>query len=92
MKPKNNPMRAIKLCDDVQLYKYHKRFFEAHKLDDTWCSLFKTKSYLRLEKHKLFIQDIVHNYIIREYHPSEDTRWTIKKVPTLGWILFWREK
>jgi len=88
-------MKCIRLKNDKILDKYTRRFFAAHKLDGTWCQLFKSKGYKRLDQHKKYTQQALWRYVEKNYDVEKSAGgnplWTIKKVPDLGLILFWRD-
>jgi len=49
-------MRELKvLCldDDPIIARCLNYWLSSHKLDQTWCALFKTESYKRLQKHRV---------------------------------------
>ena len=87
-------MKCISLKNDKILDKYTRRFFAAHKLDGTWCKLFKTKGYKRLEQHKKYTKQALQRHVAKNYDVEMGDNgiplWSIKKVPDLGMIMFWR--
>lgn len=77
----------VVLSDNPQLLKYHKRWVKTfQETDMTWCSLFKTKSYKRMMKHKEFLYLYLDRYIKKNITKE---KWYITHVPTMGYVLFY---